>query len=110
MGQQGIQQLQSHRNQAAEQSFEQALIIYRQLQHQPGVGAAFIGLGETNLRLGKSARALELSQQAIAILSIPMVTVHSLSTHLAESTVTSIRKLPTLSPGLLSLTANSKTP
>ncbi len=38
--QQGIQQLQSNSNPAAKQSFEQALMIYRQVQHQPGVGAA----------------------------------------------------------------------
>ncbi|MBF2026862.1 MAG: CHAT domain-containing protein [Oscillatoriales cyanobacterium C42_A2020_001] len=65
--QQGIQQLQNNQNPAAVQSFEQALILYRQIQHQTGVGAALVGLGEANLRLGNSAKALELGQQAIAI-------------------------------------------
>ncbi len=65
--QQGVQQIQSSQNQAASQSFGQALMIYRQIKHQPGVGAALIGLGTATLGLGNSAKALELSQQAIAI-------------------------------------------
>lgn len=65
--QQGVQQLQSNQNQLASQSFERALRIYRQINHETGEGAALIGLGEANLRLGNSAKALELSQQAIAI-------------------------------------------
>jgi CHAT domain-containing protein/Tfp pilus assembly protein PilF len=65
--QQGVQQLQDNQNQEANQSFEQALIIYRKIKHQSGEGAALIGLGEANLRLGNRAKALELSQKAIAI-------------------------------------------
>ncbi|MBL1177172.1 tetratricopeptide repeat protein [Pantanalinema sp. GBBB05] len=65
--QQGIQQIQTNQLPAAVQSLEQALTIYRQLQHRPGEGAALIGLGETNLRLGNVVKALELSQQALAI-------------------------------------------
>ena len=65
--QQGVQQLQNRQNQAAGQSFERALMIYSQIKYQPGVGAALLGLGEANLRLGNSVKALELSQQAISI-------------------------------------------
>jgi CHAT domain-containing protein/uncharacterized protein HemY/outer membrane protein assembly factor BamD (BamD/ComL family) len=65
--QQGNQQIQKAQYQAASQSLEQALRIYREIQNRLGEVRSLLTLAAANLGLGNNTRAVELSQQAVAI-------------------------------------------
>jgi CHAT domain-containing protein/uncharacterized protein HemY len=65
--QQGSQQLQTDQFQAALNSWQQALQIYRTIKHRRGEGAALGLLGVTYHSLGNYAKAIEYSQQSLAI-------------------------------------------
>src|SRR5919202_2957692 len=64
--QQGIQQLQTSQFEAALQSFQQALTIYREIKHRLGEGYALTGLGLVHvLSLGDYTKAIEYYQQSL---------------------------------------------
>src|SRR6476661_2503744 len=64
---QGLQQYQISQFQAALQSWQQALIIYRELKDRQSEGAALGSLGNAYLSLGDYAKAIEYEQQWLAI-------------------------------------------
>ncbi|MEG3943150.1 tetratricopeptide repeat protein, partial [Microcoleus sp. w2-18aC4] len=64
---QGLQQYQISQFQAALQSWQQALIIYRELKDRQSEGAALGSLGIAYLSLGDYAKAIEYTQQWLAI-------------------------------------------
>ena len=64
---QGLQQLQTSQNQAALNSWQQALQIYRALKNRQGEGMALGNLGVAHNSLGNYAKAIEYSQQSLAI-------------------------------------------
>ena len=64
---QGIQQYQISQFQAALQSWQQALIIYREIKDRQGEGKALGNLGSAYFSLGDYAKAIEYAQQQLAI-------------------------------------------
>ena len=71
---QGLQQYQTSQFQAALNSWQQALQIYRALKNRQGegavltnLGAVYYSLGNTYLSLGNYAKAIEYLQQSLAI-------------------------------------------
>ncbi|MFN6567162.1 CHAT domain-containing tetratricopeptide repeat protein [Dendronalium sp. ChiSLP03b] len=64
---QGIGQLQTSQFEAALQSFQQALLIYREIKDLPWEGQALGNLGGTYLSLGNYPQAIEYAQQTLAI-------------------------------------------
>jgi tetratricopeptide (TPR) repeat protein len=65
--QQGIEQYQTSQFEAALQSWQQALIIYREIKNRQGEGAALGNLGIAYYSLGDYTRAIDYSQQHLAI-------------------------------------------
>ncbi|MEG4426873.1 MULTISPECIES: CHAT domain-containing tetratricopeptide repeat protein [unclassified Microcoleus] len=65
--QQGIQQRRTSQFQAALNSWQQALQIYRALKNRVGEGAALFNVGVAYLNLGDSAKAIEYSQQYLGL-------------------------------------------
>ncbi|MEG4070664.1 tetratricopeptide repeat protein [Microcoleus sp. Pol11C2] len=64
---QGIQQYQISQFQAALQSWQQALIIYREIKDRESEGKALGSLGNAYDSLGDYAKAIEYQQQSLAI-------------------------------------------
>ena len=62
-----LEQLQTSQFQAALQSGQQALIIYREIKDRRGEGRALGNLGIAYLSLGDYAKAIEYAQQQLAI-------------------------------------------
>ena len=65
--QQGLKQYQTSQFQAALQSLEQALVIYREIGDRAGEGKALVGTGTVHDSLGQYPQALEQLQQALVI-------------------------------------------
>jgi tetratricopeptide (TPR) repeat protein len=65
--QQGIEQFQTSQFEAALQSWQQALKLYRQLQDRRGEGNALGNLGNAYLSLGDYGQAIEYHEQTLAI-------------------------------------------
>jgi CHAT domain-containing protein/uncharacterized protein HemY len=65
--QQGIQQYQVSQFEAAFQSWQQALTIYREIKNRLGEGAALGNLGLAYFSLGNYAKAIEYHEQSLAI-------------------------------------------
>jgi CHAT domain-containing protein/tetratricopeptide (TPR) repeat protein len=64
---QGLEQFQTSQFQAALQSWQQALIIYREIKDRQSEGAALGGLGLAYGSLGDNTKAIEYQQQWLAI-------------------------------------------
>ncbi|MEG4519134.1 tetratricopeptide repeat protein, partial [Microcoleus sp. AT9b-C3] len=64
---QGIEQYQISQFQAALQSWQQALIIYREIKDRQSEGKALGNLGNAYFALGDYAKAIEYLQQDLAI-------------------------------------------
>ncbi|QIR40812.1 tetratricopeptide repeat protein [Tolypothrix sp. PCC 7910] len=64
---QGVQQYQTSQFEAALRSWQQALIIYREIKDRPGEGAALGNLGSAYDSLGDYPKAIEYQQQRLAI-------------------------------------------
>ncbi|MEG5140423.1 MULTISPECIES: CHAT domain-containing tetratricopeptide repeat protein [unclassified Microcoleus] len=64
---QGIQQNQTGQFQAALNSWQQALQIYRTIKNRQSEGAALVNLGVTYIDMGDYAKAIEYAQQSLAI-------------------------------------------
>ncbi|MEG4231636.1 tetratricopeptide repeat protein [Microcoleus sp. Pol11C3] len=64
---QGIEQYKISQFQAALQSWQQALIIYREIKERQGEGGALGNLGNAYRNLGDYAKAIEYAQQQLAI-------------------------------------------
>ncbi|MEG4212146.1 tetratricopeptide repeat protein [Microcoleus sp. S13_B4] len=64
---QGRQQVQTSQFQAAFQSWQQALIIYREIKDRQGERKALGSLGNAYFSLGDYAKAIEYQQQSLAI-------------------------------------------
>ena len=64
---QGLQQAQTSEFQAALQSWQQALIIYRQIKNRQGEGKALGNLSFAYYSLGDYAKAIDYEQQYLAI-------------------------------------------
>ena len=64
---QGNEQYQTSQFTAALQSWQQALIIYREIKDRQGEGKALTGLGITYLELGDKANAIASFKQVLAI-------------------------------------------
>src|SRR6478672_9301011 len=65
--QQGIQQYRNSQFEAALQSWQQALIIYREIKDRIGEGRVLGNLGVTYKSLGDYAKAIEYQQQSLVI-------------------------------------------
>lgn len=65
--QQGGQQYRTGQFQAALQSLQQALIIYRQIGDRAGEGTTLIGIGSVYTNLGQYLNALQNYQQALVV-------------------------------------------
>ncbi|MEG5015691.1 MULTISPECIES: CHAT domain-containing tetratricopeptide repeat protein [unclassified Microcoleus] len=65
--QQGLQQYQTSQFQAALNSWQQALQIYRALQNRQREGNALVNLGTAYSSLGNYAKAVEYTQQGLAM-------------------------------------------
>ncbi|OKH36912.1 Fis family transcriptional regulator [[Phormidium ambiguum] IAM M-71] len=65
--QQGIQQFNTSKFEAALQIWQQALIIYREIKDQNNEGKVLRNLGVVYLYLGNYPRSIEYSEQALAI-------------------------------------------
>jgi tetratricopeptide (TPR) repeat protein len=65
--QQGIQQFQTSQFEAALQSWEKALTLYRQIKDRKGEGNALSGLGLAYYVLGNYAKAIDYHEQSLAI-------------------------------------------
>ena len=65
--QQGIQQAETSQFEAALQSWQQALTIYRKIKNRQGEGAALGNLGNAYQALGKYDKAIKFLLQALAI-------------------------------------------
>jgi len=65
--QQGLQQYQTSQFQAALNSWQQALQIYRALKNRQREGNALVNLGTAYLYLGNYAKAVEYTQQGLAM-------------------------------------------
>src|SRR5919202_884593 len=65
--QQGNQQLDTSQFEAAKQSFQQALTLYREIKDRQGEGWALGSLGGAYLNLGDYAQAIDYSKQLLAI-------------------------------------------
>ena len=64
---QGIQQYQTNQFESALQSWQQALILYREIKTRQGEGAALGNLGLAYHSLGNYAKAIEYQQQYLVI-------------------------------------------
>jgi CHAT domain-containing protein len=64
---QGIEQFQTSQLQAALQSWQQALIVYREIKDRQGEGWALGNLGVAYRSLGDYSKAIEYAQQQLAI-------------------------------------------
>src|SRR5919202_1185428 len=64
---QGLEQFQTSQFQAALQSWQQALIVYREIKDRQSEGKALGNLGIAYLSLGDYAKAIEYAQQQLAI-------------------------------------------
>ncbi|WP_306415016.1 MULTISPECIES: tetratricopeptide repeat protein [unclassified Calothrix] len=67
---QGIQQAQTSQFEAALRSWQQALIIYREIKDRQGEGAALGNLGLAYYFLGDYPKAIEYQQQRLAIVKL----------------------------------------
>jgi CHAT domain-containing protein len=67
LNKQGIQQCQTGQCEASLQSFQQALIIYREIKDRRGEGAALGNLGSAYKSLGKYDKAIEYQLQRLEI-------------------------------------------
>jgi tetratricopeptide (TPR) repeat protein len=67
LNEQGIQQYSISQFEAALQSWQQALMIYREIKDRKGEGASLGNLGLANYSLGNYAKAIEYQQQRLAI-------------------------------------------
>ena len=65
--QQGIQQHQTSQFEAALQSWQQALLLYRKIKNRFGEGQTLNALGVVSNSLGNYAKAIEYHQQSLAI-------------------------------------------
>src|SRR5919202_565181 len=65
--QQGIEQYQTSQFEAALQSWQQALAIYREIKDRKGEGDALGNLGIAYKNLGDYAKAMDYHQQGLAI-------------------------------------------
>ena len=65
--QQGIQQFRTSQFEAALQSWQQALTIYREIKARNGEGQSLGGLGVAYFSLGDYAKAIEYHQQSLTI-------------------------------------------
>jgi CHAT domain-containing protein len=65
--QQGIEQYQTSQFEAALQSWQQALTIYREIKDRKGEGQSLGNLGLAYLSLGDYAKAIEYEQQSLAV-------------------------------------------
>src|ERR671933_167868 len=65
--QQGIEQFQTSQFEAALQSWQQALIIYREIKDRLGEGESLGNLGLAYFSLGDYAKAIEYQQQDLAL-------------------------------------------
>ncbi|MFE1745189.1 tetratricopeptide repeat protein, partial [Coleofasciculus sp. H7-2] len=65
--QQGIQQYDTSQFEAALQSWQQALSLYREIKDRLGEGAALGNLGNAYNSLGDYAKAIEYHQQSLVI-------------------------------------------
>jgi len=65
--QQGIQQIESREPEAALQTLEQALRIYREIKHRSGEGNTLANLGRAYFAFQSYAKAIEYSEQSLAI-------------------------------------------
>ncbi|MBD2776397.1 CHAT domain-containing protein [Iningainema sp. BLCCT55] len=63
----GIQQFQAHLLETALQSFQKALIIYRNIKNRRGEGFALLGLGLVNSRLPDYPKQMNYYKQSLAI-------------------------------------------
>src|SRR6476469_10806398 len=63
----GLEQLQTSQFEAALQSWQQALIIYREIKDRIGEGRVLGNLGVTYKSLGDYAKAIEYQQQSLVI-------------------------------------------
>ncbi|PZV19686.1 MAG: hypothetical protein DCF20_01400, partial [Pseudanabaena sp.] len=67
LNEQGIQQCQTGQCEAALQSWQQALTIYREIKDRRSEGAALGNLGNAYQALGKYDKAIEFQLQRLAI-------------------------------------------
>src|SRR6478672_501742 len=67
LNEQGIQQGQTSQFEAALQSFQQALIIYREIKDRLGEGNSLGNLGNAYYSLGDYAKAIDYQQQSLVI-------------------------------------------
>jgi CHAT domain-containing protein/lipopolysaccharide biosynthesis regulator YciM len=65
--QQGLQQQSASQMEAAIQSLQQALIIYKELQDRQGEGLALAFLGDTYAVMNENQKAIEFAQQALTL-------------------------------------------
>ncbi|ACC84974.1 CHAT domain-containing protein [Nostoc punctiforme] len=65
--QQGIEQLQSSQFEAALESWQKALMIYRDIQDRHGEASALINLGTIYLYFNNNTKAIEYFEQSLAI-------------------------------------------
>jgi CHAT domain-containing protein len=63
----GNEQLNANQSEAAKQSFEQALAIYREIKERAGEGQALKNLGNTYYSLENYAKAIEYAQGALEV-------------------------------------------
>lgn len=64
---QGFQQLKREQFREAIETYQQALVILREIRHMQGEGATLNSIGEAYRRLSQYAKALDFYQQAFAI-------------------------------------------
>lgn len=67
LSQQGLEQFKISQFEAALQSWQQALIIYREIKDRKGEGKTLGRLGVIYYSLGDYAKAIEYHQQSLAI-------------------------------------------
>ena len=64
---QGLQQYETRQFEAAIQSWQQSLNLYREIKNRPGEGAVLGILGFSHYLLGNYPKAIELQEQSLAI-------------------------------------------
>ncbi|MEP0838266.1 CHAT domain-containing tetratricopeptide repeat protein [Trichocoleus sp. AS-A1] len=65
--QQGVQQFQTSQFEAALQSWQQALMIYREIKDRPSEGQVLVNLGVAYFSLGLYGKAIDCYEQVLAI-------------------------------------------
>ncbi|MEA5573480.1 CHAT domain-containing tetratricopeptide repeat protein [Calothrix sp. UHCC 0171] len=63
----GVKQLESSQLKASLESFQKALVIYREIKHPSGESAALGNLGAANIALGNYQKGIEYEEQRLAI-------------------------------------------